>query len=272
MKLNFLITAVLSVGLLSCSDGKSSLDDKSSAHSSRANIAIGSTPKGINLAVTDDHLLQLLNEANRVEEQLSHMAGRLTELRRDIIAYRHHTKTGPSLKQPPMLGDRAVEEATIAPASGDVVTVDRAVEKQTLKPRTVIVTKKGVPVEPEKAEVAKSITEPAKKEDVISNSDGVYKVRYGLHADKTRLVFDLKNGSTQHTMNFDKQAGIVTVTLPEAPWKTASGQTYKLEQLSGYEAKQSGQGTIVAMAVKGTSSVKTMSLSSPNRLVIDLIR
>ena len=124
---------------------------------------------------------------------------------------------------------------------------------------------------PSKPKAAKVKTWEKPKAPSNTDVKGVYQVRYGAHAYKTRLVFDV-NGPTNHTMNYDAEAGIITITMPNTLWNAEKSKTYNKSQILGYEAKAINGGTIIAMAVQNTRSVKIDTLSKPNRLVIDLMK
>lgn len=245
MKIKIAILSLVSVSLLSCSDGRKPLvyDDV------QMSSGVSMTPaRGVNIEVMDDHLSSLLNEAGLIESQLNHLINRLASIKHEISGYNSEVITTQSstLQEPPMLEKIIVR---------DDVTFDgpAIVNPAIIEPAAPVTTQK---VTTTKAKVT---------------TQGVNNVRYGIHSDKIRLVFDTDTLST-NTMSFDKEAGIVTISMPKTQWSASKSAVYNLSQLSGYEAKQSGQGTIVALAVKNTSDVKLMSLSSPNRVVIDLIQ
>jgi len=202
-------------------------------------------PRGVNVAVMDKHLESLMNETSVIEAQVQHLMKRLQFLRDEIGAH-----------------GNAYQETIVETLPVKPVIKEPAQEK----PQIIL------PVPKEKAKkVSPKPVVKKKSQTPKPTGKGVYNVRHGVHSDKTRLVFDV-NGSTKHDIAVDTEAGIVTITLPDTPWSTSNSKMYKLNQLSGYEAKSSDKGTIIAMAIASTSDVKTMALSKPNRLVVDLIK
>jgi hypothetical protein len=204
--------------------------------------------RGLNPQLMDEKLQGFIKETESIELRVATLLTRLNYLRDEISAY----------------GQTRIE------------TISEVVQNTADTPPQVILPvpdRKTIQAETSKTVVKTKSVKPKAK--TLPKKNGVYNVRYGAHKDKTRLVFDI-NGSTNHEMSFDKEAGIVTIMLPGTQWSTKNSQTYKSSQLSGYEAKSSGQGTIIAMAVKGTSSVKTSKIgksgSNPSRLVIDLMK
>ncbi len=204
--------------------------------------------RGLNPQLMDEKLQGFIKETESIELRVATLLTRLNYLRDEISAY----------------GQTRIE--TIS----EVVQNPAEAKPQVILP---VPDRKKAQAEPPKPAVKTKAVKPKTK--TLPMKDGVYNVRYGAHSDKTRLVFDI-NGSTNHEMSFDKEAGIVTIMLPETQWSTQNSRTYKSSQLSGYEAKSSGQGTIIAMAVKNTSSVKTTKIgksgSKQSRLVIDLMK
>lgn len=198
--------------------------------------------RGVNVTVMDKHLESLMIETSVIEAQVQHLMGRLQFLRDKISAKDAYQKT--IIETSPVIA----VEPKIAEAKPQVILP--VPERKIVKPTSQKIVKKGK-------------AKPTGK--------GVYNIRTGVHNDKTRLVFDI-NGSTKHNVTVDTEAGIVTITLPDTSWGTSNSQMYKLNQLSGYEAKSSDKGTIIAMAIANTSDVKTMALSKPNRLVVDLMK
>ena len=202
-------------------------------------------PRGVNVTVMDKHLESLMTETSVIEAQVQHLMGRLQSLRDEIGAH-----------------GNAYQETIVETLPVKPVTQEPAQEK----PQIIL------PVPKEKAKKASPKPVAKKKTQMPKpKGKGVYNVRHGVHSDKTRLVFDV-NGSTKHDIAVDTEAGIVTITLPDTQWGTGNSRMYNLNQLSGYEAKSSAQGTIIAMAIANTSDVKTMALSKPNRLVVDLMK
>ena len=202
--------------------------------------------RGVNVTVMDKHLESLLIETSVIEAQVQHLMNRLQSLRNEIGVQKN-----------------AYEETIV-----EELPVIETIKQKPAKAEPQII----LPV-PER-KVVKASPKPKVKKVNSSQKPkgkGVYNVRTGVHADKTRLVFDV-NGLTKHDVVVDTEAGIVTITMPDTLWTTNKSRMYKLNQLSGYEAKSSGQGTIIAMAITNTSDVKTMALSKPNRLVVDLMK
>ena len=224
-------------------------------------------PHGINMNMMDYRLQEMVNEANDIETQVAALVDRLTQLREDVSGLALVNKV--SVVADPNPHAAKVEIAKPQPLVPEVnnnavvtETVGHAVQPSEQKEAIVAENK---PLQQPKQEAAAKVSKTA----------GVFDVRVGVHPGKTRLVLDI-NGSLENKMNFDPEAGIVTITLPKTEWSAAPSKTYKLQQLSGYEAKSSDGGTIVALAVKDTSSVKLEGIKSTgakaSRLVIDLVK
>jgi len=190
--------------------------------------------RGVNTALLNRNVEELMKEAMAIEGQIDAMISRLNQIQNVIQGYNQEAMTANDKPQ------------VILPV-----------------PEREVVTK-----QPQRQKVAQSKPVSNATSQILSK-DGVNTVRIGAHSDKTRIVFDIK-GSTKHSVNFDQEAGVLTITMPDTPWSTTRSRTYRLSQIDGYEAKSSNNGTIIAIAVKNTSDIKTFSLSNPNRLVIDL--
>lgn len=220
-----------------------------------------SDPRGVNMQMMDQKLQDMVSEANAIESQVTALSARLKQLRDDIAGLALVKKV--SVVADPYAGSDEIASEnpqTIIPAINEQPSVS----------------------EPEAATTPTSNTNHVKAQEKIedltlktSTEAGVVNVRHGIHSNKTRVVLDI-NGSVKNTMNFDAEAGIVTLNLPGTPWATANSRMYSLQQLSGYEAKESGQGTIIAMAVKNTSTVKVESIPATGknsaRLIVDLYK
>jgi hypothetical protein len=205
-------------------------------------------PRGLNASVMDDELSELLGEAKTIEDRIRNLIMRLAQLQSNIKNLQGHNE---------------VKEADL--------TLKIEAENDENMPQVLIPTKtKPVQVKSVKAPLkpqAGSSTEKAK----TNNAAGVYNVRTGIHANKTRFVLDV-NGSTSNIMNFDAEAGIVTITMPDTSWNAPRSKTYDEGKILGYEAKASNGGTIIAMAVQNTSSVEILRLQHPDRLVVDALK
>jgi len=206
-------------------------------------------PRSVNVNLLDDRLRALTDEAQSIETKMAVLLSRLNDLRDEIQGY-DQTMTQaykPEIaSQPPQ---------TIIPVQNYSKPEKTAAAAKKLSPKKV---------KPRPQETSKPQTPLAK-------GQGVVNVRTGVHKNKTRLVLDIR-GSTRHSMNFDREAGIVTLAMPQTKWSTASSRTLSLNQISGYQAKHSGAGTILALAVENTSDVKGMTLSNPNRIVLDMMK
>ena len=208
--------------------------------------------RSVNTDVIDAHLVKLIEETKTIESQVDALLKKLRDLRVEIMT----------------------QSATVG------MPMQAHVEKATFKPLPIIKMKPQVilPV-PERISVQKPATKPkmkiVQKTPKLVLKSGVVGVRTGVHKDKTRLVFDV-NGSTAHKVDFDKEIGVLTISFAQTPWATASGKAYRFSQLAGYEAKNSGKGSIIALSVKNTSRVKTSKIaktgSKPARLIIDLLK
>lgn len=235
MNLKYLSLVFVSCFALSCSMVDQPLVYPVDEINRTAGLAMAKS-RGVNVTVIDRHLESLMNETSLIESQVQHLMGRLQSLRDEI-------------------GIENAYEITIFETMPAVEVISEKIEPQVIVPAPERAIEKPISIAPK----------------IVSKAAGVYKIRHGIHANKTRFVFDV-NGSTKHKMAFDSEAGIATITLPDTLWSTSNSRIYKLNQLSGYEAKSSGQGTIIAMAIQNTSDVKTTILSKPNRLVVDLIK
>lgn len=241
---------VPAIALFSCAPYPSGIDERSKRQAGQNPVYDMARPRGVNTDIMlDRNLADLVDEAHVIQAQIDVLVARLQSLRSRI--YAHDTVSAdsfaPAAETPvslmPMVSPAAAP-AAVAPAP----VVDVTSKPKPRAPKPQIATAKG---------------------------EGVVGVRVGRHADKTRIVFDV-NGSTRHTFDFDAQAGVLTVTLPETVWATAQAKTFSFPQLSGYQAKQAEQGTIIAMSVDDTASVKTdtirATLGKPARLIIDLMK
>ena len=192
--------------------------------------------RGVNTALLNRNVEELMKEAMAIEGQIDNMISRLNQIQAAIQGYN--------------------EEAKAANDKPQVILPVPEREVATKQPQAKKVTKN------------KPKTTPKKR---VLTKDGVNTVRIGAHSDKTRIVFDIK-GSTKHSMNFDQEAGVLTITMPDTAWSTTQSRTYRLSQLEGYEAKSKSGGTIVAMAVNDTSTINTVPLSNSTSAVVDLLK
>ncbi len=203
--------------------------------------------RGVNTQILDKELGALVKEASVIEKQMQALSKRLEKLQ---LAIADFDKT------------LVVEEETQVKANAAPEVILPVADR----PKPVVKASKTKPV------VTKPKTAVAQ---TSSNVKGVVGVRVGVHKDKTRLVFDV-NGATSQTHDFDKEAGLLTISLPQTSWATSKQKTYRLSQISGYDVNAQGQGSVVAMAVKNTSSVKITKIKSvggkPARLVVDLMK
>lgn len=229
---------VLAFGLTSCAgEGRTPSSSTSDNHA----LPPMAEARSLNMQIMDTNLATLIHEAEAIEKQVDSLLSKLHELRGKINTHPH-------------LADDHVPEDAKA------------------NPQPIL------PVETHKPAPRKVQTKPVQVGGVHKTAigqEGVYAVRIGDHKDKIRLVFDI-NGPTKNKVDFDKEAGVITVTLPDTPWATEAARTYKLTQLGGYQAKNSNNGSIVAMSIKNTKSVKTETLGAadgkPARLIIDLMK
>jgi hypothetical protein len=237
----FLFVVLSSLMLFSCTTDRSPFVAHSYGDQKATNLPMAKS-RSVNARILNERLQELTNEAASIENQMSVLLARLNRLRDEISGY-------------DVTRIDVLENTVVKPAEA---------EPQVILP---------VPERPKPAQAVKpDVQKPTvKKQPTKLSGNGVVNVRVGAHSDKTRMVFDI-NGTAKHTMNYDAEAGVVTIAMPETQWSAANSKTFKNTQISGYEAKESGEGTIVAIAVKNTSDVKTMILSKPNRLVIDLIK
>jgi hypothetical protein len=245
MILRLFWVTLLSIPLLSCSmNGQDSLQLNNDIFAKADKRMAGA--RGVNLKIIDRRLNEMVHQAGDIEVQIASLMTRLNNLRDDIATYdqpmtpHDDTPAAVAIKQPEIILP-VLEKPLIANAT---------------KPKPL----------------KKNATPKLKS---MPNTKGVYGVRVGIHADKTRLVFDI-NGATQHTFDFDAEAGLLTISLPQTPWTTRQNQMFKASQITGYDANAQGQGSVIAMAIKNTSSVKTSVIaktkSKPARLIVDLIK
>jgi hypothetical protein len=217
---------------------------------------------GVNIVMMDTKLAEMISEAQTIEKQMAMLINQMNNLKNSIAEHKASLDGDSDIMQTPI--PKVETSAEGKPA--DLLTVNQLPNSKPSVQSTpkVEITPKAEPV-----------IEPEVKVSMPPQKTGVMDVRVGVHSDKTRLVFDII-GSTQHQLFHDKDVGIFTITLPETPWNTLSSRTYAFNQLAGYEAKSTGNGTIVAMAIKNTSDVKILALekteTKPARLVVDLIK
>ncbi len=256
MNIKGYILSISTLALISCSVNNETANGGFKYNENRTSNLGMADSRNVNLSMIDNRLQDLIAEASLIETEMGALWQRLSDIQNVINDY------------------SATEVASIQTSAGNnaqeiILPVperpskedgfDKIVEKELAVPPTIL-----------KEQASKSITN-IKNNNLIPSNKGVYKVRYGVHKDKTRLVFDV-NGSKKNEMNFDKDAGVVTIKMPDTSWTTSISEMYKLNQVSGYEAKPTEQGTIIALAVKNTSDVKVTSLSRPDRLVVDIIK
>ncbi len=208
--------------------------------------------RNVNVNILNKELRDLANEAQSIETQMEVLLARLNNLRDGIAGY--------NTTQIEVLSNDIAKAEPAKNAPQAILPVKE-------RPKPIV---KKAAVKPKPAQSVPPKTETKQKASTTSGN-GVKNVRVGVHKDKTRMVFDV-NGSTKHTMNFDQEAGVVTMTFPETKWSATKSKTYTLDQISGFEAKETEQGTIIAIAVRNASDVKAMTLSNPNRLVLDVLK
>lgn len=252
-------------------------EDSTMAEQDQSKIIPLLDPQGINMNMMDARLDKMVNEANDIEFQIAILIERLKKMRDEISGFaliqKNEVRADPNAPNDMDINDIVaitLETDTVTsietPVDSGVVADASIMDLQPSKPAMVKQHKEAEP----KPQV-KTQSPPQK----TSNEPGVFDVRTGVHSDKTRIVFDV-NGSTKHSINFDREVGLVTLILPDTQWSTTSSKNFKMTQLSGYDAKSEGNGTAVAMAVSNTSSVDVVTLapsgSRPARLVIDLMK
>ena len=210
--------------------------------------------KGLNAQVMDGYVTSLINETAQIEAQVEKLMQRLTSIRMELAAYQPNSNTADtqstSLIENYSSGKPLKELDTPVVSNTKAKTLVKKADKPTVQSQN-------------------------KPRPPVVKSNGVLNVRTGVHSNKTRLVFDV-NGPLNHNFDYDKEVGLLTVTLPETKWSTTTEKTYNLKQIKGYEAKPQGQGTVIAMIVTNTQSVKTSTIQKtggkPARLVIDLVQ
>jgi len=246
MKLSIFFLTLSSVAIVSCTAQDTpiiyAIEGKDAG---TVNLPLAGS-RGINMTVIDKRLSDIVAEASSIEYKMQELLTRLNSLKLELNSY----DTVAIVKQP-------------MPKVTWTNNIPELVKEQPV----------ALTAEPIEAKISPAITksETVKKPVVTDKLQGVNNVRYGVHKDKTRLVLDI-NGSTAHSMNFDKEVGIITLNLPKTKWSTATSKTYALSQISGYEAKSTKQGTIIAIAVKNASDVKALSLFNPSRIVLDILK
>ena len=255
---------ILSSALLSCSmtmEGNSPSYRMSGYDERSANISLAAN-RGLNVDMMDYRVGALMAEAQKLEHDMDMLLARMNALHMDIK------------KQKKMMDADMAMEAVAVDTPQVLVAIEEGRDKVAEDMPEASMTE---PVHSPKTETIQPKPQPKKaKANAAFMKDGVVNIRHGVHKGKTRLVLDI-NGSTSHTVDFDKEVSLVTIALPKTVWSTAASKTYKLQQLSGFEAKSQGQGgSVVALVVKNTSDVKTSTMtksgSKPARLVIDLMK
>ncbi|HEY8964352.1 MAG TPA: hypothetical protein VIN59_07830, partial [Alphaproteobacteria bacterium] len=108
-----------------------------------------------------------------------------------------------------------------------------------------------------------------------AGESGVQDVRIGVHADSVRVVLDVGGKDVAYNASVDASEKLLTVELPNTPWKGDRDETLKGNPLiASYTAQDSGKGSIVVFTLKGDTKIasqKTLK-GDPTRLVIDLSR
>lgn len=116
---------------------------------------------------------------------------------------------------------------------------------------------------------------PVKTSPASTGYPTVLGVRIGEHADKTRIVLDIRGSSTPR-YDVDNDTGLLTIEVPGLTWSApATGKAHATSVISGYSATPTDSGTIVAVSLKRNTSIADfMTLgatrSKPARLVFDL--
>ena len=202
--------------------------------------------RGINADMMNAQIADLIEETRIIQDRVQTLLSRLNKIREDIALYK------------PEAYQQTIEIAG--------------------KPREITLPVPERPkfiVENKESSLIPAETPPPQPQKKQTQIAGVTNIRTGIHTDKTRIVIDI-NGDAGHDIDFDKAAGFLTVSLNNSQWNTNASQNYKLSQLKGYQAKNSGQGAIIAMSVANTKSVRTSTIKKtgdkPTRLIIDLMK
>jgi len=229
----------MTIPLLSCAiNGEDSLSRNNRVIDEQKSIRMAGS-LGLNTKIISKNIDDLIYRARDIENKMNDLMAELQDLRGKI---------------------QTQKTATVATSAPEPIIP--VIKQRPVATKTIVAPQKPK----QKANTPKK---------TYSTKQGVINVRTGMHKDKTRLVFDI-NGSTKHTQDYDKQTGLVTLTLPETPWTIAQNKMFKLSQLSGYDANVMGQGSVIALAVKNTSTVKTQTIkktgNKPARLIVDLIK
>lgn len=234
-------------------------------------------PQGINMDMMDSRLADMVREANDIEFQIAVLIERLQKMRNEISGFALVKKVkteSPSAEQSMKTIDDIVDD-TLEPDAGEPSEQGINNEHSGVVADESIM---NLMAEEEAAEPQETKPQPKPQPQAqkpVPSGDGVVDVRVGVHHDKTRIVLDV-NGSTKNNVNFDREAGLLTVTMPDTEWSAPQSKTYKLSQIQGYEAKSENGGTVIAMAVTQTSNVDTVTIARKNnrpaRLVIDLMK
>lgn len=237
---------MFSVMVLSCTDGRIAPNHAPINMQAKPSIEMANA-RGLNTRVMDVRLAELIAETKIIQERVQILLARLNTIKNEIAYYNPKAYT------------------QIIDIAGPPRTITLPVPE---RPNTGI-DKQEHPID-------RNLIKPSyKKPESQTSQKGVKQFRTGVHATKTRIVMDI-NGGTTHTVDFDKELGILTLTLRDSTWNTTPSKMFELSQLKGYQAKNTKQGVVIAMSVDNTQSVKTSSIKKtgdkPARLIVDLIK
>ena len=292
MNIKSISVFALSLALLSCApmeEEQSVFNSYEAPRPSSPTMGL-SNSMGVNVEMLDKDLADLVGEAQTVEMQVAVMLKKLSDIRMEISNYKQMPDIGfddvANMNAIP-IEDVIAQEIDVAPViaarPNTVTTLEQPDPDAELQVVTIKAPLSYDDVQPASQPMVVDSTElkappqlqatPKQPSPILAN--GVTNIRTGIHYDKTRLVFDI-NGSLDHSMDFDRDAGLLTIAMPNTKWATNTKGTFKLTQVNGFDAKPTGQGTMIAMDVKNTSDVKIQKIKAmgnkPARLIIDLIK
>lgn len=241
---------ILPAGLLSCVENGRLTNNNSPTLLAPPSIDMAN-PRGLNMDLMNIQIAQLIEDTRVIQDRVKTLLTELTEIRNELAYY-----------------NPASYQQTV-----EIAGKERQITLPVPERPKLIKKQNSVSITPPVFVPSKNINIKNKPNNVTIT--GVTDIRTGIHYDKTRIVLDI-NGSTSHTVDFDKSAGIITIELAEAQWNTIQSKNYQLPQLDGYQAKNLNDRAIMAISVKNTKSVKTSSIkktgNKPARLIIDLIK
>jgi len=238
------------LALLSCAppynDPAPQLQNRQAGQKSAFTYAHMARPRGLVTDVMMADVENMVDDARVIQSQIDQLTAKLKDLQAKILLHnsRRH---------------EAEPVAETLPVNIIAQSNNRPLLQAPVPQNKIMARKKAVDVE-----------------TPVTGGNGVINLRIGSHSDKTRLVFDM-SGSTRHTYDFDREAGLLTITLPETTWNTDTEKFYRMTQISGYQAKPAAtKGTVIAFSVKNTTAVKTGTIGGssnrPARLIIDLLK